>query len=261
MTNYRMLLLSEIEMRKVRNKASSLRSFARDAGCSPAFISQVISGKKRLSPGKAIEIGLNLKWTEKKQEYFLNLVKIEEIGESRFKDALKIKLKKASKQFPHFLNVKEENFQIISEWYHFAILELTELKNANLSPGLMARHLGIKEIECRQAIRRLIVAGLLKEKDNRLFKTSKNYQISNIPSSAVRSFHKQNLARAQKAIDKQSMAEREFIGCTVAINKQQLEKVKKKIADFVNEIMSTLSQGEKTDVYHLGIQLFNVKDN
>ena len=75
--SFRDFLNEEYQRRLETNRRYSLRAFARDVDVSAAFLSQVISGKRRLSEDRAEEVAGRLGWSRSRSERFLKFVRAE----------------------------------------------------------------------------------------------------------------------------------------------------------------------------------------
>ena len=106
-----------------------MRAFARDLDLSPQYLSNVINGKKGLSTKTASQIAKRLGFTKNETEYFCNL------AQSRFsrnlvdKKIARARLATLSKENETTTHLAEDAFRVISDWYHFAIIELLKLKS------------------------------------------------------------------------------------------------------------------------------------
>ena len=90
----------------------------------------------------------------------------------------------------------EDTFSIISDWYHYAILSLARIKNTSADPKLVARRLGISSVEARGAIERLRKLGFIEIKRGCLKRTSLPLTtLTDVPSAARKKYHKQNKNR------------------------------------------------------------------
>ena len=121
------LLVRELTERKDKNPLFSLRAFARQLKISPAQLSLLINGKKKLSAKLAEQLidRLNLDTSEA-----LDLID----GSSHLKQ--KLRSPKTELQV-----LSEEEFNLISDWVHFAILELASLKRNKASSRWIASEL------------------------------------------------------------------------------------------------------------------------
>ena len=143
----RELLADEIEERRRRNPSYSMRAFARDMDISVSLLSQVLSGNRRLTERTAAKIAEAADWKTQQSTLFLNLVRLE-LSPSKWHKS------QILKDFPALVDVGKDSqvlerdvFQLISKWYHAAILELTRLENPPTSPKEFAARLSISPEE------------------------------------------------------------------------------------------------------------------
>jgi uncharacterized protein (TIGR02147 family) len=151
-----------------------------------------------------------------------------------------------------------DEFKLIAEWHHGAILELTGISGLHVHAQVVAHRLGISTAEAHEAIQRLVRLGMLREHQGHYVKVQTNYQIKDIPSDAVKYYHTQNLSKARQALNEQPLEKREFYSTTTAINPAKLKKAKALIQKFSNEILDCLEEGTRESLYQLNIQLFQV---
>lgn len=245
MINPQELLASELKKRKDRNPNFSLRAFARWLGISPSQLSQMLTGKRpiTLATMKKISSRLDLSPLEHK-ELMSSLIADKDYLDSE-KDRKKLLL-------------KEDKFRLISDWYHFAILSLTRIKDAQSDPRWIARRLGINVEEANQALLRLERMGIIQTKP--VFKQICDpiEMVSDIPSEAVRKYHKQSLNIAIEKIDTIEMTKREYQSLTIPISPKQVPTIKKYINDFLAQISDYTEKHKGSEVYNLNLQLFPV---
>lgn len=255
---YQTLLQQELLDRKRLNPRYSSRAMARDLGLSAAFYSQLMSGKRSLSVESAELIARRLNWTAKKRKAFLLLAQIERTKSPELKSSLAREYRNSKvpvRERSGFRRLKLDAFNLISEWYHYALLELTELAGFQADADWIAQKLEIPVEAAKAAIDRLIRLGLL---STSWAKLESDYRIGDIPSEAIRNFHRQMLHLATRALDKQPPEERDFSGCTVALDPQKLPQIRELIRNFQKELMELTAEGEKTAVYQMSMQLFRL---
>ncbi len=254
--NYRHMLKQEFENRKSKNQSYSLRAFALHLNVSASFLSQVLTGKKCLSYDRAHRVLKNFKWSYKKSQLFLNLVQMEG---SKDQDAIE-RIAKQARALSEidFVDVNADQFQLISKWYHFALMELTQLQDFSEDPLWISEKLGITVDEAQEVIDRLLRIGLLKRENNQL-KKPQTYGVGSVPSEAIQQFHSEHLIKASEALKNQNFTERDFTGQTIALNKSKIQEVKELIWEFQNK-MSQYYSNEKdcNSVYHVAIQLYRL---
>ena len=247
-TDYRSYLRAAIEEKVRKNPAFSLRAFARDAGLSPSHISRALSGQKRLSASAAHLISQSLVLNAREVAYFQTLIELEKSKDSvkgqGFQNEKRLLKSLAQQQRGRVKILSLEVFQAISNWYHFAIVALAGTKNFQSNSNWVAQRLGIKALDARFAVDRLIQLGLLEEKngvwtvvDNGAISTTDDFK-----SAAIQENHRQHLGLAEKALDSVPVELREFNNLSLVMNHGDIPKAKKKIRAFVEEFNSEMDR-------------------
>jgi len=156
-----------------------------------------------------------------------------------------------------FQLVEADEFHVIADWYHFAILSLAETSGFTDDPAKIAGQLNISSVEARAALERLRRLGLLVGDGDQVRPAQPAARTgSGIPSSAIRRFHVQHLKIAEQRLAEVSVAERDYTGITMAIDPRHLPAAKDLIKRFRRELAELVESDQRTDVYHLAIQLY-----
>jgi uncharacterized protein (TIGR02147 family) len=241
--SFRIFLQQELVRRCRSNSKYSLRSFARTLDVSPSALSAILSAKRALTTKMIKRLALKLDLNLEEINQFVSAAKTEVVT---------------------FQQVTLDTFAIISDWYHYAILELIRVKSFKPDKTWIASALGITRNEVNMATDRLERVGLLKiQTDGRWVDTSFGGNATNIErnltSSAQRKLQKQILEMSIKALEQVPIEHREHSSITMAINPLDLPLAKEKIKAFRRELMNSLEQtSEPTQVYNLGVSLYPV---
>lgn len=233
-------LKAEYEIRRERNPNLSLRAFARWLGISPAQISQILSGKRRLTPKLAAQLARRLDMSPFEKIEFIRHTNLDFIESS-------------STPTPT-AKLSEERFQMIAEWYHMAILSLTRIKGAKSDPRWIAQRLGISVSEAQTALERLCKLNLLELKPFRQI-GEPLLVASEVPSQAIRRHHKQLINMAIEKIDTETIDRRQIQSLTIATDAKHIALAQKRIERFLDEMNELMECPNPTDVYALNLQL------
>jgi len=258
--DYREFLKLELVRRIRANENYSLRSFARQMGLSPSTLSELMKGSKNLSLERAAEVASKLQLSGDEKDYFCLLV--QKAGAKRpetRKELSERVLRMNGRRVSTDLSV--ELFAAISEWYHIPMLALADVKGFAYTPANIAKRFGIARVEAEVAIHRLVRLELLEKVSETRYRATQPNGIfrTDTANLALRHFHRRMLERASVSLDTQSNEEK-FIGTrTFAIDAKQFPKAKKRIQQFLADMADLVDQGEKSEVYHLSVQLFNVR--
>lgn len=237
------ILKQEFEKRRKRNPNFSLRSFAKWLGISPAQLSQMMTGKRSVTVNSAKIISEKMNLSPVEKRIFLNSC-------MKNKEFIEINSEKKT------LHMQEDQFRLISDWYHFAILSLTKIKGAKADPRWIARRLGINVDEAHQAILRMERMGILQLKPVFQQVCEPIQVVSNVSSQAIQKHHKQILNLAAEKIETIAVSRREYQSISIPLNPQHIPIFKKHIDDFLEEAAKMSDPKNGTEIYAVNVQLF-----
>lgn len=228
-----------------KNPQFSLRAFARLVEVSPAVLSRILSGKRRLTFKLAVRIAdaLNLGPMEREHLYSFYMGS-EAGGDESVTDSVEREL-------------TIDCFNAMKDWYHYGITQLILMKGFKEDSKWIASMLGITDLEAKMAIDRLLRLEILdRDESGKLYRTSTHLKTStDVASSGIRHFQKQILEKSIYSLEHDDILERDITSITVAINEDRVMEAKKEIMHFRKKIAEFLCEGEKTRVYNLGIHL------
>ena len=140
------LFLKSIFLERIkRNSKYSMRSFARDLGLSPAHISLVFNNKRQLNLSAIQKIVAQGKLNVEQIDSIYRFIEYTQTNNTNEKSEILAKIKKKFLNNLNMLLIESEKFSMISEWYGFAIIELTRTKNPPSSIIEISNRLGITE--------------------------------------------------------------------------------------------------------------------
>jgi uncharacterized protein (TIGR02147 family) len=268
-TNLIDFLSTELKDRTARNPRYSLRAFAQTLKLSPGELSEILRGKRKPTLKGALKIARALNLSSPETEKLLALTG-NAITEGTAHDAATATASNdESRTALQSRQLTADLFHVISDWYCFGILNLADTATFDPEPRRIARRLAITEMEARIALERLERIGLLERIPDKAIKgrtrlrATPDYVLSpqGVPSEAIRSYHRQILEKAQRALDEQSIDERDIAGITFALDPSDLPKLKKQLHRFLDNAAATAakqSPASKTEVYHLEAALFRL---
>lgn len=234
-------LKKDFDERRKRNPNFSLRSYSKWLGLSPAFLSQVLSGRRNVSAGTGKQILDRLGVSPAEKSYFLGHLSQIQIDEA---------------PLPHE-TIDQETFSVISDWISISIFAMSKMRGAQADPRWIAQKLEVPVELAREAYQRLLQLQLIEEAGGSFRQVKPPVVVpSNESSAAIRRFHKQNLERAYEKIDTVAVAERLFNGLTVALSRHKLPMLQEKIDAFLDSLEAYEEPGNASDVYHVAIQVF-----
>lgn len=244
--NYQNFLKQQLEIKKSKNPSYSLRAYAQWLGLSPAHLSQLMSGIRPITNKVSLKIVEKFNFSPAEKIAFFESVHLAVIENN-------------IKQDDKFFLIKEDEFKLISDWYHFAILSCFDLPASNTKHTWFAKKLGLDVKVIDQAIERLIRLNIIAKKNGKYIQIKKPIRTStDIPVSAIRKYHAKNLEIALDKMETVDVNQREFTSITMAINPKKLKIAKELMTDFKRRLSDLLETGEKTEVYTFSAQLFPI---
>ena len=191
----------------------------------PSSVSQIFSGKRKASTRVITHICKTLDVSPSMRLHFIKQAK-----EGFKKPSASIPAQKADYEL-----LAQDAFTVISDWYHFAILELTEVEDFKSDETWMARRLNIGVGEVRNAVERLLDFGLLNKnpKTGELKQTHADLATpSGIPSREIRKHHRQIILKAENSIESADINERDLSAMTFAFSESQMAEARRLIKEF-----------------------------
>ncbi len=239
------LLSERLTEGRLRNSAYSIRALAQKLGISASALSEILNGKRRVSNKLAKRFANKLCLSPEETDRLLGL-----FPKKRGYDTVK------TEKSREMLQLNMDHFKIISDWYHFAILSLSETADFRTDPAWIAGRLNIKAKEAAAALERLERLEMLERNEKgELVPTGVAYTTSDdIANLSLRKSHAQNLELARTSLEKDPVEERDFTAMTMAIDPEKLPEAKKMIREFRNKLCTFLESGTKKEVYKLCIQ-------
>lgn len=246
-TDFLSWLQREYVSRRQKNPAYSIRSFSSYLQVSPATVSHLLSGKRTPSVKFAEKLFQKLNIAPNERKLVLS-----SLGKSSRTS------RQANESKYHLVAL--DSFKVLSDWYHYAIIELLAVEGFRFDYSWIAGQLEISVTETRQAIERLLRLDLIEEKDGTLVNTHGSLTNGDdvLTSSAHKTLQRHVLQKALDAIDNTAIDEKDISSMTMAIDVRKILQAKAIITKFRRELCDFLENGNQTRVYNLGIQLYPV---
>ena len=240
--NYREFLSDWFSWKKSSSPSYSGAVFARKAGLSAhTLLGMTVRGQRNLSHDtiRAFTRALELKTRE--ALFFEKLVLFNQSRSGEDKAYYLEQLLSVSQGNGKRLLTKIKNHaRYFSNWYVVAIKELVACEGFNADPEWIVERLKnkISRKQAQEAFTLLLDLGMLKEE---ISKDGQNKFLVVHPSLdidpghvdfAVRNFHRDFLDRSKRAIDEESMDERELSSLTMPVTEEDLPLLRAKIKEF-----------------------------
>jgi uncharacterized protein (TIGR02147 family) len=249
-TSFRLFLQSELGRRCARNSKYSLRAFARFLATDHATLSQLMRGKRRLTARTIGRLGARL-GLEKLEidDYVAHEARVGTTSEP-------IAALREVRQLAH------DTAALISDWHHYALLELTHICGFQPDTRWIARVLGMTADEVNVALTRLIRLGLLEMTAHDQWIDKSGHcaaELALFTQVSIERLCEQARGLLLAALRSAPANCCDYSSTTLAVDTARMPAVIERIAQFRRELAALLDTSESpNDVYQLEISLFPV---
>lgn len=243
-------LQDEFNTKKSSNPRYSLRAFARSLDISPGTLSQILNSKKTVSP-KILE-----KIFQKLNVEGIALESLKEVH-SEIKKSRSIK----NLNERNIVEIDDETFSLISDWYYYAILEMVNLDCFESNIYWIAKKLGIEVEVAEEAVERLLKLELLVISEEGNFFAANDFSClshSFQTSVAKKKRQKQIQELSKTKIDEVDISLRDHSAMTMTIDLDMIPEIKERIKKFRRDLGNYIVKNSKKSdaVYELQISFF-----
>lgn len=259
--DFRAYLRAYYEAKKAADRGFSFRVFSRLAGVKASnHLKLVMDGKRGLPEATAHRYARAIGLEGDEAEYFCDLARFNQATSPGERSALYRRLT----GFRGYRNVQRlelEHAAYHANWYIPAIRELALHPDFVDDPGWIARQLEpqISRAEARRALTTLLSLGLLQRQDDGRI-TQGEPVAATAPETVgvhVANYHRAMLQLAAESIDRFESKEREISSLTMCVGQDDVARLKKRIQQFEDELISMVAEVEEGDrVVQLNFQLF-----
>jgi uncharacterized protein (TIGR02147 family) len=257
--DFRVYLQRELISRCRANPRYSLRAFARNLDIEPSHLSKILKGKRPVAPKLLEHMSQRLDLPPSRIESF----KARLPKRWRKKDALDNR----SEPQRQIYQIPLDAFEIISDWHHYAILELIKIRGFRPEPKWIARKLGVTPTEVHCYMDRLVRVGILEiDRDGNWTDSSGGFSThvlgENYTSYAHKKAQSEILKMAADALMDIPIERRDQSSTMITTNVEKLQAAKKMIKSFRMRLMEFLEDcDEKNAIYQLSVSLFPLIEN
>lgn len=260
--DFRNFLADHLEYVKRGNPRFSYGSWAVRMGLSStASLTRLVKGDR--FPGAEITRRLceYFRFSERERRYFENLVLLERVkGDPELKPLVVEKLLAVNHK-RKFQALDHETFRMISNWYYFAIRELSQRGDFIRDPKWIAEQLQFKvsRREVSRALKTLESLGLIQSRPGKpsgKALSDVDWE-SDVAGEASKRNHEQSLENAKLALREVELEAREFVSACFNLESRQIPLAKTLIREFKERFIRTLERPHEGDAtYQVQIQFF-----
>lgn len=256
-TDFKKILSRIYAHRKVRNPRYSLRALSRDLGISAQRLSEVLNGEHGMSVSTARKMAEKLGFNEAESDYFCDLLTSIH-GRSEVERAAATERVHKVRSHSRYRKITADAFDILSEWYYLALLELVDIHGGQSTVDVLSEELDLNVTTVEQAIAKLESFGFLSLQDGAVKRIETPLLFSSeTPSTKIREFHVQILQRAILAIGGFGSDQRASRSAVISFSPGDFAAAKADINRFDEAFTGRFeSRSPDAEVYCLSVQLF-----
>lgn len=246
--DFRVLLQDELAKRCQNNPAYSLRAYAKLLKTDAGTLSKILNKKRPLG---RISI-----------EKFSRQLGLDPIEARKYMTPKKLnQTDSVNRETFEYQELTLDQFNLIAEWQHFAILEVMRLNDFRPSSAWIAKRLGISIHEVNAAIDRLVRLKLLEINGKGEWLDLSEGRTTTVhhafTTTALKRLQRAYLEQAALALDLVDIVFRDQSTMTMAVDVDKIQLAKDEIRKFRRRMAKLLSRTSKCDeVYNLCISLF-----
>lgn len=237
---------------QIKNPQYSLRAFSQKVGLSPSAVSELIRGRRRISQKIAERIAERLLLDPHETELLLKDFR----GKTRTPTNEITPGQRVDK--PDHLKLTADQFHLISDWKHFAILSLLETKKHESSPQWIANRLGSTASKVSACLTRLARLKLIAQTPAGIWKrtATRLHTSDEIESASLQKAHIADMEIAKRALLDLPLELRDFTSISCPADPSVMPKVKAAIRRFREEMTEILRESPATEVYQMSVYVY-----
>lgn len=237
-------LTESYSARKAKNTSFSLRAFSKKLGISSGALSEILNNKRKVTSQTAMKILLNLNYSPEQAEHFLDDKK---------------KSLHSKKETRQYQDLSFDQYQVLSSWHYLALLNLLELPSEKHTASALSKRLNLPIKKIEESLERLLRLEMIEKVSGRYLRTFIRYQTSeDIANSAIKKYHFDTLELSENALREIPVESRDFSSILLKINPKNIEKLKKMIREFQDEVCDLVENDDPEEIYHMNVHLYPV---
>lgn len=223
-------------------------------------LTKIINGQRHPGEQMTQKMCTFFKFGPKDSAYFKDLVALHKNQDNpRLCLAL---MEKMGKKFPNsdVAIIDTRSFELISSWYMLPLREMVRLPWFKEDAEWIAKQFKFKVTpsEIKKGLELLSSLELIKKDETGKLIIAHGRVSSTFDqkSEGLKLYHESMLENAKSALKNQSVNEREFIGCSMNIRPENIERAKVMIREFKDKFEELLEEEDGPQMYQLQMQFF-----
>jgi uncharacterized protein (TIGR02147 family) len=235
---------------KAKNASFSNRAFAKKLGLQPSATNEILKGKRRVSYELAEKIADKLLLDPTERMNLLKDFPQKLTRKSKYKDGKDAELSQ--------LKMRTQEFDLMSDWAHYAILNLIETANFKSDVVSIAERLVLTEKKVTECLKTLTALNLISKDESGEIK--RTYQQTNttddVLNLSIQKMHISDMEIAKEKLTEVDVTLRDFTSYTLAFDINKMAQVKVLIREFQDAVDDLMKDGTPTEVYKMNSYIY-----
>lgn len=228
---------------RAKNPRLSHRYFAERLGISSGALSEILKGKRKISRKLAQKIAARLLLDPIDTATFVGQTLVP--GEA---------------QDINYLQLQDDHFHLISEWPHFAILNLVKSDHCVHRPTWFAQQLNLPLKVTQDALDRLQRLGMLAYEKKKYTRTNNNLQTSDdILNLSIQKSNIEDLDMMQNLLGALPVNERDFTSLTMLLDPKKMPEFKRWVRKAQDQFALKYETTDSATAFRLTVGLFPLR--
>ncbi|KHD88372.1 MAG: hypothetical protein OM95_09560 [Bdellovibrio sp. ArHS] len=243
-------LIADFKSRNNKNPKFSLRAYARTLGVSPTSLSQIMSGKRKLTYPVAVVIFDKVAMDPKDRDQALSVLRTHMQDERRRKTKYDV------------IEVEAPVSKVSLSWLEMAITPFMSTPHYNGGAESIARYFGVSKQEASNALKHLEQMQIVEWKDGgyrEVFKAELRYGSERMPTEVVKKLRLESLERTRELVSRNPPEDQGFMGVSyMAVSEQHKTKALNELQSFVKNFRKKYGTiGEADEIFLLSVNFLS----
>lgn len=242
MNSVQVILNEKFTELRSKNPRLSVRYFAQRLGISSGALSEILQGKRKVSQKLAARMAERLQLDPTEASQFMGLPEQTEVVDIQYRQ------------------LQDDQFHMLSDWPHFAILNLVKSENCVHRPSWFAKQLNLPLKTIHQVLERLLRLEMLVYKNKKYVRSSPHWKTSDdILNLSIQRSNLEDLDRIREQVVDLSVHERDLTSLTMLLDPKKMAIFKKWIRDAQDQFAHKFETTQSSSAFRLTVALFPLK--
>jgi uncharacterized protein (TIGR02147 family) len=243
MNSVQLMLNQKLMELQEKNPRLSHRYFAQKLGISSGALSEILKGKRKVSAKLASKLAARLN--------------LDPITTANFTGQV---LEADAAHDIDYLQLSDDQFHLISEWSHFAILNLVKSDRCQHKATWFAEQLNLPLRLVQDALDRLMRLGMLVYAKKKYIRSQAHFKTSDdVFNLSIRKSNLEDLELIREHLTASEVQERDFTSITMLIDPEQMPEFKKWIRKAQDQFAHKFETTKSANPFRLTMALYPLK--